>query len=197
MTGSSWRYVSAARRRLLTRDRVLIFEAPGEALRIDRRALLVVRATAENLRDLAWFQNAEYLQTFSEFLREGHSGYLAYVDGRCVHRSWLIKGSSTAWEHWSRAKELGPSEGFLHYCETASEARGLGVFPVVLSRVVRDNPALHIRMSIDERNYSSRKAATKAGWVLAEDVTFTVLVGVRWQRRRPLVPESSGPGLSQ
>lgn len=184
------------KRRAYTRETLLIFRAPAQPQNLDSPGVELVYATHENIHDLSWFQTGDQLEVFGGFLRSGHVGYLGYLDGRCVHRSWLIPGPAPIREHWSQSHCICQGQAYVHYCLTADEARGRGVFPAVLAHIAEDNGRHDTFMAIAKGNAASQKAAAKAGWMPTEIVTFTVLVGIRWQSRRRLGLKSCGPGLS-
>jgi len=170
-------------RRLWSRDVLRIYEAPVDTASPSLRGADCILANRDNLRDLLWFQDPKYLPIFSRFLDEGQVGYFVYVHGRCVHRSWLINGPALINEHWSGTVPIGRQEAFVHYCETAPTARGLGVFPYALSRIAADHPGLRITMSIDQANTASQRAAVKAGWIHTETVTYSLVATRRFSRR--------------
>lgn len=171
----------SVRMRLYTRETVMIYRAPIYVDQRERPIPEVRYASYRSLEDLRWFHSPEELVVFRRFLDAGHVGYLAYVDGRCVHRTWLVPGPAQVNEHWSRARKIGPEEAFVHYVLTASEARGMGVFPTVLNKVVEDTKGTVTTMAIAEENLASRRAAVKAGWRPVRATRFMCLGGIRWQ----------------
>lgn len=181
---------SALARRTYTRETLLIYAAPEVPTTLQPPPVVVRRATHPLVQDLAGFHHPYELQVFHEFLKAGHLGYLAYIDGRCVHRSWYVPGPAKIREHWSREREIRANEGFVHYCKTAEEARGMGVFPVVLAQIAKDHLTTRTTMAIAEENVASRRAATKAGWTPIEEVRISVSLGLRRQRRRPIASAS-------
>ena len=53
----------------------------------------------------------------------------------------------------------------LCYCETISEARGHGYYPLLLSYIQNDNPQMELFMIVEETNYASIRGIEKAGFV--------------------------------
>lgn len=193
------RVLLALRRRVIVRDVVLVFEAPPTSLHLARegqdRDLRVVRATTENLDDLAWFQRETQLKTFRQMLESGQVGYLVYLDGHCVHRSWVALGPCVVNEHWSQSVRINAGETFLHYAETVSSARGLGIFPYLLRYVADDHPGVKVRMAIDSNNISSQRSALKAGWTLISRVRYTVVLhAFRWRHEVKHHPNGNRAG---
>lgn len=166
-----------ARQWLRSRSDLILVEA-GRGPAVPPSATVdVKRADQQNLTDLGHFQSRRQLSVFSGFLDAGNEGYLGYVEGVCVHRSWLVVGPAVVHGHWASEIRLGPSEGFVHYCETAPSARGSGVFPAVLSAIAADHPHLQLRMAIAAENTASLRAAQKAGWLPLERTTVIIRLG--------------------
>jgi hypothetical protein len=175
------------KRRIFSRETVITYESPEVASSPQVNSSIEVRrATYSLIEDLGWFHRDWECEVFRRFLDAGHIGYLAYVNGLCVHRSWFVPGPEQVREHWSRIRLLAPDEGFVHYCKTAEEARGMGVFPAVLGQISREHGSRHTTMAVDEDNFGSRRAAAKAGWIPVAETTYTVLLGVPARRRRPV-----------
>lgn len=126
-------------------------------------------ATESNLSDILTFQNRRYVDVFEKFLNTGDSGYFAYVDGLCVHRSWVKHTPQTVNLHWALPMELKRNEAFIHYCETAPSARGMNIYPAVLSRICNDfREKASIMISCNVKNSSSIRGIEKAGFVERE-----------------------------
>lgn len=176
--------LSGARLRLLSRSVVVLYEA-GETQKVSS-SVTIQRATRERLQDIRSFQSERYVDLFEKFLDEGHVGYLAYIDGICVHRSWVVAGPARVPLHRLMWRELRFREIFIHFCETAPRARGRRVFPAVLSRILEEWPGRRVWMAIDASNTSSRRAAERAGFRPVEELVIVGLVGARfwWRRNR-------------
>lgn len=176
-------YVKAIRRRTWTSQTMWIYQAPRATVFTARPDITIERATAANLADTFWFQKPHHRETPREYLDRGDRGYLAYMDGVCVHQSWVASGPGVVREHWSQPIRLSPGEGFLHYAITAPPARGRGVFGHVLAAAVNDHSDLRLTMAINAENAPSHRAASKAGWRRITIVTYRVVAGRRRSRR--------------
>ena len=65
--------------------------------------------------------------------------------------------------------EVKAQSAFFHYCETDPQARGKGIYPAVLSKIVSDLKGQgEVLMSINAKNMASVKGAEKAGFVERE-----------------------------
>lgn len=53
----------------------------------------IKHTTDENINDILHFQPQRYIDIFKNFLSLGDKGYFAYLQDKCVHRSW-VKGNS-------------------------------------------------------------------------------------------------------
>lgn len=178
------RVVAALKPRVHLRETLVIFQAPPYGvIPLRGTGIEIHLATKERLADLGWFHTPQELQLFADFLDAGDVGYLAYIDGRCVHRTWIVSGPAEIREHWSQRRVIGREQSFVHYCLTATEARGRGVFPTVLTRIASDQRSRRTTMAIASDNYPSQQAATKASWAPVERVTFSVDFGFKRQRR--------------
>lgn len=61
-------------------------------------------------------------------------------------------------------------------CNTSEKARGLGIYPYVLQKILRDNPNNRFYMIIKEDNLSSIRGVKKAGFKLCEKTICTTKV---------------------
>lgn len=170
--------VSAVRARIYCREFLVICEARETGVPV-AGPLSTRTATHDDLPDLSYFHSAKELAVFAQFLQQGNVGYLAYLDGRCIHRSWYVPGPATVREHWSVPTAISADEGFVHYCKTDESARGAGAFSAVLTRIASDHRERRVRMVIARDNRASRRAAAKAGWVEVEEVMYSVILGRR------------------
>ena len=131
----------------------------------DYRLKDIRHTTQQNLTDVSNFQPERYVGVFRQFLAIGDKGYYAYLDGQCVHRSWVKPNEQIVCPHWAYPMKLKPNQHFIHYCETAPQARGKGIYPAVLSKIVDDfKDKGEILISITAKNIASIKGAQKAGF---------------------------------
>jgi len=126
--------------------------------------------------------SAERVEEFRTFLQRGDLGYYAYLDRRVVHRAWVRTGPTRVptYLHYAPLQVPG-GDAYIHYCETAPAARGLGLYPAVLAHIVADLRArgtneITIITTLDNR--ASRRGIEKAGFAETRRVTLIFLLGV-------------------
>lgn len=109
--------------------------------------------------------------------------YGAWLSGRLVHYSWVqISGS-----HWIRKAgrhvDIRPGEFWIYECRTLPSARGLGIYPYVLTVISRD----HLRSGgggfiyTSQDNVTSQRGILKAGFKLKE-ILRGLRIGNRYYR---------------
>jgi len=59
---------------------------------IQKSPAKIITANYNILNDILAFQNPKYIEIFNDFLKVGDKGYFAYLNGKCVHRSWVQFG---------------------------------------------------------------------------------------------------------
>src|SRR5262245_58155971 len=84
-------------------------------------SVTIRQADPSNITDVLSFQPKRYVDIFRQFLASGHAGYLAYMGGRCIHRSWVVPGPNEVRLHPFLSLHLRADDAFIHYCETAPE----------------------------------------------------------------------------
>lgn len=126
--------------------------------------------TSQNVRDVLEFQHPRYLSVFERFLQRGDTGYFAYLNGKCIHRSWVVHTPQTVHLHPMLPRQLSADEAFIHYCETAPSGRGKNIYPAVLSKIAYDfKKSFRVLMiSANAKNSSSIKGIKKAGFTERE-----------------------------
>lgn len=142
--------------------------------------------TADNLDDARSMEPPERLDEFRSFLARGDRGWYAYLDGRVVHRSWLVRGPAIM-RLWSRygAWPVSDGEAYVHYCETVPAARGRGLYPAVLDHIAREQASLRgLYIACESSNQASRRGIEKAGFAEIAHVTVRVLFGFGLQSVR-------------
>lgn len=141
----------------------------------------VVEANKDNIGDVLSFQDERYVKTFNRFLDIGDKGYFAYLNGKCVHRSWVKHKPQNVFLHPLLSISLNYNEAFIHYCETAPDARGKNIYPHVLSRIAADfKNYSRILISVNKKNTPSIKGVKKAGFVELESYKIIVIFGIRY-----------------
>lgn len=146
---------------------------------------VITRISAANVADVLDFQPPHYIPIFENFLYRGDTGYFAYLNGKCVHRSWVVHSPQTVHLHTFLPKLLQPGEAFIHYCETAPLARGRNIFPAVLSKIAEDFKSYgHLLMiSANAKNKNSIKGIVKAGFAERERERVIVIAGIKIKQR--------------
>jgi len=126
----------------------------------------VCSATFENIQDVLFFDTPDKVEKYRNFLFRGDKGYLAYLDGKCVHRSWVITLPRKVWLHWSLPFATQENEAYIHFCETATLARGKNIFSHVLCRIAADyRHCKNIYICVNVKNRPSSRSIEKAGFM--------------------------------
>ena len=139
----------------------------------------IVPATSTNISDILSFQPERKLDIVRKAMAKGDEGYLAYINGKCVHRSFVSRGPQRVLLHKFIPMEIGAGEIFIHLCETDPEARGKNIFAHVLSKIAADFAGKKIWISADENNRSSLRSMEKAGFVPFEKKRIVVILGFK------------------
>lgn len=121
------------------------------------------------------------IEEFRSFLARGDLGFYGYVEGRVVHRAWVRPGPVRVptW-HSFAPLDIGENEAWIHYCETAPEARGKGIYPAVLGEVVarlRKAGTTRCTIGTEASNLASRRGIEKAGFEPWCTLRIVVLFG--------------------
>lgn len=144
----------------------------------------IVQANCNNLVDILTFQNSRYIKIFKQFLDSGDKGYFGYLNSKCVHRSWIQFGEKEVSLAPFIKRKINKDEAYIHYCETAPEARGKNIYPAVLSRIVNDfkDKYKNIYISTNIKNIASRRGIEKAGFRERERVHLLIIFGIQIKR---------------
>lgn len=141
--------------------------------------VFIKRVNFENVDDAKSFQSEHYINCFKDFLKSGEIGYFAYLKDICVHRSW-VQSSGNAILHSKYSIELKENECFIKWCETASSARGLGIYPFVLKKITDDFSDNRILISVNCKNIASLKGVKKAGFLIIQRISIIVILGIKF-----------------
>jgi ribosomal protein S18 acetylase RimI-like enzyme len=138
----------------------------------------------------------ERVEEFRGFLARGDVGYYAYLGGRVVHRTWVRRGPvrGPLWLAWG-SLEVGPSQAYVHYCETAPAARGHGIYPAVIAhaaREARDAGARDVLISSRVDNVASLRGIARAGFDERERHVLRIRFG-RCVQSRVIGPSPARP----
>jgi len=124
----------------------------------------IKHATNENLKDILYFQYERYIDIFKNFVSLGDKGYFGYLQDKCIHRSWVKSNEQIVHPHWAYPYKLKENEVFIHYCETAPEARGQTIYSHVLSNIIEEHQDKEILISVNDANIASKKGVEKVGF---------------------------------
>ena len=175
------------RQRLYVNETLILFQHETAT---EQKAPVEIRyASPETIRDILSFQPERYVKVFEQFLSLGDRGYFAYLNGRCVHRSWVKHTPQTVRLHACLPMRLQENEAFIHYCETAPQARGKNIYPHVLTKIADDfKDRKRTFVAVNAKNVGSIKGIEKAGFKEAGRWKLLVLLGIRIRPfRMPLI----------
>lgn len=143
---------------------------------------MIKHATDKNINDILHFQPQRYIEIFKNFLSLGDKGYFAYLQDKCIHRSWLKGNEQIVHPHWAYPYQLKENEVFIHYCETAPEARGKNIYPHVLSNIIEEHQDKDILISVNDENIASKKGVEKVGFREREREKVLILLGLKFTK---------------
>jgi RimJ/RimL family protein N-acetyltransferase len=146
-------------------------------------AATIRKVDKNNVNDAQNFQSKRYIDVFKSFLAVGDVGYYGYVNGKCVHRSWVQLGGGKVRFNRGCSRVLPADEIFIHYCETAPSARGMGIYPAVLTRIAEDFFDFKIYIAVNRKNSASIKGIEKVGFELVELSRALVIFGLPFARK--------------
>lgn len=135
--------------------------------------------THDNVDDALAFQHRRQVQVFRSFLKRGDKGYYAYLNGKCIHRSWVVLTPQSVLLHKFYKIPLKKDEVFIQYCETDPSVRGKNIFTHVLSVIGKDHSDKRVLTSVDATNLSSLKSMTKAGFFEVVRISIKVVLGIK------------------
>jgi hypothetical protein len=100
----------------------------------------IKKVSLENLEDSLIYDSEDTVKCFKQLLEESDWGYYGYWHGDWAHRSWVTFGPQSKIPQFYRfcPITLAHDEAFIRNCETAPKFRGKGIYPAVLSRIVKD-----------------------------------------------------------
>jgi ribosomal protein S18 acetylase RimI-like enzyme len=159
----------------------------------------ILYANEENFSDIVAFHPRQYADHFAKLYGLGHfrnvfreddikdswsrgdTVCLGYLDGDCVHRSWVILGPRTVFLQFPFLRmKLGAKDAYVEYTETAPEARGRNITAHVFSKVSKDleEKGFRVYVAVQERNVPMIRSATKAGFMKTKRVRLFGLLGI-------------------
>lgn len=147
----------------------------------------LVKADKKNLSDVLMFDTKTNYKVMTRMLSKGEKGILAYIEGKCIHRSWYKEGSGKVDIYKFLPFYLKENEAYIYYCATAEEMRGKNVYPFVISyiaQMVRGSNRVFIATS--NKNIASMRGIEKAGFEPVELWRIRVIMGIKRRYRRPI-----------
>jgi len=130
-----------------------------------------------NVIDVLSFNDESYVKTFRHFISIGDKGYYAYVNGECVHRSWVTRGPQKISFMSTYKINLTEYDVYVHYCATAENARGMNIYPAVLVQIGKDFSDKNIYLlTLKSKDFANR-AVEKAGFEKVKFVMIRRLLG--------------------
>lgn len=189
------RVARAVRRSVTLVDIYVVEYAEGGSHASDEMIddLLIVRATEKQLPDLLDFDTEQRVKAVGSLWEDGQRVYLAYHQGRCVHRTLVRMGPGLEALHGRAVRRMIHHDmAWLHWGRTDDSARGLGIYPLVIRHIVADLPNRRIRGAIDATNKSSLRGIAKAGFLPISRIRGPFILGVLlWDDEVPYRPPES------
>lgn len=140
----------------------------------------IQKVKSNSLQDVLQFQHPKYVKIFQNFLSLGDKGYYAYLGKKCIHRSWVKGNEQIVYPHWAYLYKLKDNEVFIHYCETAPEARGKRIYPHVLSTIAEEYKDKNILISVNDKNIASKKGIEKVGFKEVIRIKILIILGIKY-----------------
>jgi hypothetical protein len=109
----------------------------------------------------------------------GHSCYVALLEGRIAHYSWVQTAGSHHIGSAGRQSPVQNGELWIYHCRTLDWAHGKRMFPTVLRRILRDHWQRRFRRALiytTSDNVLSQRGILRAGFVPCGDCR-SLLVG--------------------
>lgn len=131
----------------------------------------------DNVNDAKSFQSDNYIEAFKKHLTNGVRGYYAYINGICCHRSWVFTNQMAINPFISLP--LKENQVYIGWCATAENTRGKGIYPQVLSTIVRDYADKEIFIVANSKNIASQKGIEKAGFKIKGICKVIVVFGIK------------------
>jgi hypothetical protein len=112
--------------------------------------------------------------------------YGGYIDGRLAHYSWVQRSGLHRIHEAGLSETVAPGEFWIYHCRTAEWARGRGIYPATLARIVGDlfdsgDKAAWIYTT--RENISSQKGIARAGFQQVKTLPAVRFGGHYYPRR--------------
>jgi hypothetical protein len=141
-------------------------------------------ADENNLKDVLTFDTKTNYRNMRTMLRDGVKGYLGYVDGICIHRSWYKDTEGEVKIYKFLPFLLKEDEAYIYYCATSKEMRGKSIYPYTISFIAKIlNSSKRIFIATSTKNSASMKGIEKAGFKAIELWRIRVICGFKKRSR--------------
>ncbi len=180
LTRFTKRLLSFLKNRIYTNEIIIVYQLVEPRKQIS--PAIIQYANSGNLDDILYFQDKKYIDIFKKFLQMGDTGYFAYIDKNCIHRSWVKSNNQIVYPHWTLPYKLKDNEIFIHYCETAPEAKGKNIYPHTLSVIIQEHTEKKVLIAVNKKNTASIKGIKKVGFKQKMVIRTIILLGIKNKR---------------
>ncbi|MDQ6678291.1 MAG: hypothetical protein M3Z09_13475 [Acidobacteriota bacterium] len=119
--------------------------------------------------------------------KNGDVCYVAYLDDRLVHYSWVRRSGIQEIPEADLQEAVLPGQFWIYHCWTASEARGRKIYPSVLTRIINDHFQSGFslaRIYTSRKNVASQSGIQYAGFRLTSTTSAFRLGSRHWKMGR-------------
>ena len=150
-------------------QRVRLYRINGEARDgcVPTQGVEIFLLTQDRIPPLQQVNPSLDLRKWGERLGKNNLCYCVVRSGILAHYTWVQTSGRHRILRAGRYKEISPGEFWIYECWTSDSERGRGIYPSVLSRVVRD----HFERGLQEgviyttpQNVPSQRGILKAGF---------------------------------
>ena len=110
-----------------------------------------------------------FLDDMKARLERGDLCVIAIVDGRVAHYSWAQFSGQHEIRDVGQRVEVQRGHAWVYHCRTADWAKGRGIYPFVLTRILTECKARNIQSAwiyAGAENVASRRGIERAGFLL-------------------------------
>jgi RimJ/RimL family protein N-acetyltransferase len=132
--------------------------------------LNIVPVSEDNIEDTINIDSTSF-SLIKQLFESGELGFYAYSGDSIVHHSWVILGPNvivSGLKNKNPLFEIDSTSAYIHYCVTASDWRGKGIYPFVLTEICRTIDKQFNRkkifIAVTGNNTPSIKGILKAGF---------------------------------
>lgn len=129
----------------------------------------VVPISRDRLASIEFVDDRYERPQIERHLAHGEQLGVILVGDRVVTRGLVRHGGHIALEADRKALPLGPDGYYIHFCATAQESRGQGLYPMLLRHMVgwirECHPRSTIWIACNHANFASIRGICKAGFV--------------------------------